>query len=60
MLQGLTGTKESIKTATNWISQHCYYASDVVATIDSEINSSVPYEKKLFIFYVVNDVLGHW
>ena len=60
LLQALTGTKESIKNATNWISQHCYYASDVVSTMDIEINSNISYEKKLFIFYVVNDTLGYW
>jgi len=59
LLQALTGTKESIKSATSWISQHCYYASDVVSTMDIEINSNISYEKKLFIFYVVNDTLGY-
>ena len=60
ILQALTGTKESIKSATNWITQHSYMVSDVVSMIDIEINSKIDYEKKLFIFYVVNDVLGYW
>ena len=60
ILQELSGTKESIKSATNWISQHCYTISDVVSMVDIEINSNISYDKKLYIFYVVNDVLGYW
>lgn len=60
ILQELTGTKESIKSATNWISQHCFSIADVVSLIDIEINSNIEYDKKLYIFYVVNDVLGYW
>lgn len=60
ILHELTGTKESIKSATNWISQHCYSIGDVVSLIDIEINSNIDYDKKLYIFYVVNDVLGYW
>ena len=61
ILENLTGTKESIKSAKNWIADRSTYSHDIVDFLDKFINdSNLSPDKQLYIVYLINDVLYHW
>jgi RNA recognition motif-containing protein len=58
-LDGLVGTKESIKDTKNWIMERLYKASDVATFMKAKTERVKEFVAKLNIIYVANDVLHH-
>eukprot|EP00029_Vermamoeba_vermiformis_P006340 TRINITY_DN2457_c0_g1_i2.p1 TRINITY_DN2457_c0_g1~~TRINITY_DN2457_c0_g1_i2.p1 ORF type:complete len:395 (-),score=108.75 TRINITY_DN2457_c0_g1_i2:55-1239(-) len=58
-LDGLVGTKESIKDTKNWIMERLYKAADVATFMKAKTERVKEFVAKLNIIYVANDVLHH-
>eukprot|EP01112_Ceratiomyxa_fruticulosa_P011294 TRINITY_DN3052_c0_g2_i1.p1 TRINITY_DN3052_c0_g2~~TRINITY_DN3052_c0_g2_i1.p1 ORF type:complete len:576 (-),score=147.14 TRINITY_DN3052_c0_g2_i1:51-1778(-) len=57
ILGALEGTKDSIRTAKNWILQHSKEAKAVCQVLQTFTHSLTQSSRRLYVVYLVNDVL---
>eukprot|EP00002_Diphylleia_rotans_P013222 TRINITY_DN2576_c1_g1_i2.p1 TRINITY_DN2576_c1_g1~~TRINITY_DN2576_c1_g1_i2.p1 ORF type:complete len:672 (+),score=123.45 TRINITY_DN2576_c1_g1_i2:49-2064(+) len=59
ILDGLDGSKESIKKGKDWILEHHLFKTSLMQVIVKRVASYEVFERKLFVIYLMNDVLYH-